>query len=76
MVRKTGQYRERPSSWKWLSVSCLMILVGCDSNPAQAPVTKTVVVDIPIEPSQIELTDAKAVLKPDNLVVFEVKYQF
>jgi hypothetical protein len=69
-------HRVHRSFWIWLLACCSLLGVGCDTTPPPAPVTKTVVVDIPKEPSEIELTDAKAVFKSTELVQFEVKYRF
>jgi hypothetical protein len=84
MIGKMGPDRMLLTPWRRLNIFCLMLvfcplvllcsLSGCNSKPA--PVTKSVIVDVPKEPSQIELTEAKAVMKPGNLVEFEVKYEF
>ena len=62
----------------WIELSlfaCSLLVMGCNSQPPPQ-VTKSVVVDVPKEPSQIELSDAKAVVNANNLVSFEVKYAF
>ena len=61
----------------WRLLPCIILLAGCTPGaapPDRANVTKTNIVST--EPGAMELSNPKVTLHEDNLVQFEVKYQF
>jgi hypothetical protein len=57
-------------------VAIVLLLTSCGQSPTPRPIAVAQTTPVSTEPGQIELSDAKATMAPQNRVRVEVRYRF
>lgn len=59
-----------------LCVAISLLITACSQQPTARPIAVAQPTPVSTEPGQVELSDAKATLAPQNRVRIEVRYRF